>query len=164
MTTTTQVLEHFARIVRTSSIETRAQALLQLLTSMVAVDAAAILRLEQNRVLRPMAVEGFARDTPGRRIKLDEHPRLNRILESNTPQHFRVDHDFPDLFTGSLDDAYDSSATPELVGVLIDGDGVTFALLTLSTLAPHTFDALDSDCIKAFCSMAAEVLPKLQEQ
>jgi len=164
MTTTTQVLEHFARIVRTSSIETRAQALLQLLTSIVTVDAAAILRLEQNRVLRPMAVEGFARDTLGRRFKLDEHPRLNRILESNTPQHFRGDHDLPDLFTGSLDDAYDSSATHELVGFLIARDSVTWGILTLSTLAPRNFDALDHDCIKAFCSMAAEVLPKLQEQ
>ncbi len=164
MTTTTQVLEQFARIVQTTSIETRAQSLLQLLRSMVAFDAAAILRLEHDQALRPVAVEGFARDTLGRRFKLDEHPRLKRILESNGSQRFRDKSVLPDPFTGTIVDADDRHANHDLVGFLIAREGVTWGVLTMSALEPDTFDALDHDSIRAFCGLAGEVLPKLQEQ
>jgi anaerobic nitric oxide reductase transcription regulator len=132
----------------------RYRRLLDTLRALFPGDAAALLRLEGDTLV-PLAIDGLASDTLGRRFRVDEHPRFARLLARAEPTRFAADAGLPDpydglvLGVGAQLEVHDCLGCPLLIG------GRPWGLLTLDALDPATFDRLDIASLQAFVSLAA---------
>lgn len=80
----------------------RYERLVVTLQSHFGCQAVALLKLEQTQ-LRPVAAIGLEREVLGRRFLIEQHPRLQAILQSRQVVHFAPDSDFPDPYDGLVD-------------------------------------------------------------
>jgi len=134
--------------------EERYRRLLRSLRQLLPCDAVALLKLDGD-VLVPMSVEGLSPDTLGRRFKVQEHPRLKIILENSGPTRFSTDCDLPDPYDGLVDGHHGHLEVHDCLGCPLYVQDKPWGVITLDSLDPSTFGALDLDNLQAFSSLAA---------
>ena len=134
--------------------QNRYQRLLEAVRRVVPCDAAALLRLEGNELVS-LAIHGLRADVLGRRFRLDEHPRLERICRDDEPVRFAPDSPLPDPFDGML--LTDPTATARVhacLGCPLRVEGELVGALTADACAPGAFDMLDKRVLSALGALA----------
>jgi len=134
--------------------ERRYERLLDAFRASFPCDAIALLELDGG-VLVPRAVQGFSRDTLGRRFVVTEHPRLAQLLHSRSPVRFPADSALPDPYDGLVENAHGHLYVHDCMGVALYVEGKPWGVLTLDALTPGQFDAIDGDVFDAFAAVAA---------
>jgi anaerobic nitric oxide reductase transcription regulator len=132
----------------------RYRRLLDAMRALFPCDATALLRLE-GEVLVPLAIDGLSLDTLGRRFRLDQHPRLRILLESETPTRFPAHSSLPDPYDGLVQDHSGQLEVHDCLGCAIAVNGKPWGVLTLDALGAHRFDGVDLASLQAFASLAA---------
>ena len=136
------------------SAKDRYQRLLGALQRIIPFDASALLRLE-GEVLIPLAAHGLLPNAMGRRYARSDHPRLDRICNSNEPVRFPADSTLPDPFDGLLiKDAEALHHIHACLGCPLYVDEMLVGALTADALDPHAFDRLDRGFLKAVGAIA----------
>jgi len=149
--------------------ERRYERLLDAFRASFPCDAIALLELDGG-VLVPRAVQGFSRDTLGRRFVVTEHPRLAQLLHSRAPVRFPADSALPDPYDGLVESFHGHLYVHDCMGVALYVEGKPWGVLTLDALNPGRFDAIDGDVFNAFAAVAAatvraaEWIESLEEQ
>ena len=130
----------------------RYQRVLTALQELVASDAVAILRLE-NDVLIPEAAYGLAIDAMARRYPVASHPRLKTIVEAPGAVLFPADCPLPDPYDGLIG----SSALPvhDCMGCPLRIKDQVWGVLTLDALDVGQFSTEDLQTVETFASLAA---------
>lgn len=102
--------------------------------------AVGLLKQEEDS-LRPVAIEGLARETLGRRFQIAQHPRLSAILTSRSPVRFPPGSDLPDPYDGLLEQ-HEGEPLPvhDCMGISLFVDGALWGVLTLDALSDAVFD------------------------
>jgi len=139
----------------------RYRRLLQTLRTLLPCDATALLRLEGDALV-PLAVDGLSTDTLGRRFKVSEHPRFERLLASPGPTRFDADTTLPDPYDGLVEGLHEDLHVHDCLGCPLFVDEHPWGLLTLDALDPQRFDSLDLEALQAFASMAAATVTVAQ--
>ena len=100
--------------------------------------------------LRPVAVEGLAQETLGRRFVIASHPRLSAILASRKPVRFAPGSDLPDPYDGLLEQ-HQGKPLPvhDCMGVSLHINGTLWGALTLDALAGDVFNEGARDLLAA---------------
>ncbi len=96
--------------------------------------------------LRPLAVEGLAQETLGRRFVVAQHPRLSAILASRLPVRFPPGSPLPDPYDGLLDNHLgEPLPVHDCMGISLSVDGKPWGVLTLDAISGEIFDASACD-------------------
>ncbi|NLB99899.1 MAG: nitric oxide reductase transcriptional regulator NorR [Pseudomonas formosensis] len=132
----------------------RYRRLLQTLQACLPCDALALLRLDGGRLV-PVAVLGLSTDTLGRRFHVDEHPRLQYILEQQRATRFAADCDLPDPYDGLISGTSGPLQVHDCLGCPLHIDGRAWGVLTLDSLNPARFGSISLDTLEAFGHLAA---------
>jgi len=133
--------------------EQRYQRLLAAMLQIFPCDAAALLQLEED-CLKPLAVDGLSVDTMGRRFRVEEHPRLNRLLNARSPIRFAADSPLPDPYDGLVDGVDQQLHVHDCMGASLYIDEKPWGVLTLDAINPETFDQIDQTELRTFISLA----------
>lgn len=129
-------------LTRSLGAEDRYRRLLDTVTSLVACDAACLLRKDGDAFV-PVVSRGLTADAHGRRFRSGEHPRLDVIAAADEPVQFAPDSELPDPFDGLL--AVDPTALCHVhacLGWPLRAEGELVGLLTADALAPAAFDGI----------------------
>ena len=134
----------------------RAQRLVELVRRALPCDAVALLRLEGSSLV-PVAAHGLSPDLLGRRFSRAEHPRLDILCRAEEPTIFPADSALPDPYDGLVE------GEPHLdvhacLGFPLRVEGELVGLLTLDSLEPGTFDAVDKRFLAHLAALAAAAL------
>ncbi|ARU87898.1 nitric oxide reductase transcriptional regulator NorR [Pseudomonas sp. M30-35] len=143
-----------ADLSRDLSDDERYRRLLMALRQLLPCDAVALLKLE-GQVLVPLAVDGLSADTLGRRFKVDEHPRLNALLNNNGPMRFATDCELPDPYDGLVENHRGHLVVHDCLGCPLYVQEQIWGLITLDSLDPSSFGKVDLSTLDAFASLAA---------
>ena len=136
----------------------RYERLLQAVHRVIPYDAAALLRLDGDR-LTPVASSGLTEDAMGRNYPLDENPRLEIICRSSEPVMFPSDTGIPDPFDGLLeDDPRAHTGVHACLGCPLRVDGELIGALTADALAPDAFDGIDPLLLSAIGALAGAAM------
>jgi anaerobic nitric oxide reductase transcription regulator len=144
----------------TSSLSSkdRYQRLLQVVTSILKSDAAALFKKEKNG-LRVLVTENITESELKPTYPLRENPRLEVICRSKTPVIFPADSPLPDPFDAHLVNAMGAEhrvhsclGCPLIVGNELVG------VLTADSLAPGAFDDLDLKLLSTLSALAGAAL------
>ncbi|GAL30626.1 functional role page for anaerobic nitric oxide reductase transcription regulator NorR [Vibrio variabilis] len=112
----------------------------------------------QGDTLVPLAMQGLARDTLGRRFVIQEHPRFAEICAATSPVIFDADSELPDPFDGLLIDHHGDLPMHSCMGLpLIFGEKMLGAL-TLDSLAPNAFEDIPQRSLEVLSAVAASTL------
>ena len=134
----------------------RYQRLLRHIREVIPYDSAAMLRLEQDGGLSPVAVVGLVPETMGRRFRPAEHPRLQRILDAPGPIKFPKDLAAPDPFDGLLlRDASAAGRVHACMGCALRVEDETLGVLAADALSPDAFDGVDAETLGNFAALLA---------
>jgi anaerobic nitric oxide reductase transcription regulator len=141
-------------LTRALTAQDRYQRLLDAVRRVLPCDAAALLRLEGGE-LASLAVYGLRQDVLGRRFRLDEHPRLERICRGPSPVRFAPNSPLPDPFDGMLlDDPTGAARVHACMGCALHVEGEIVGALTADARAADAFDALDLRLLSALGALA----------
>ncbi len=132
----------------------RHRRLLETLRVLLPCDATAMLRLDGDWLV-PLAVNGLAGDTLGRRFRVAEHPRFAQLLDAPGPVRFAADCGLPDPFDGLVDGVQGHLPVHDCMGCALRVDGRSWGLLTLDALEVGRFSRVELDVLQAFASLAA---------
>lgn len=133
----------------------RYRRLLKAVRTLVPCDAAALLRLDGDWLV-PLAVDGLSSDTLGRRFKVDEHPRLQLLLEAEGPRRFPAGSRLPDPYDGLVEGMEgEQLEVHDCLGCVLRVGERPWGLLTLDALEAERFAPHDLDILQAFASLAA---------
>ncbi len=136
------------------SAQERYQRLLVALKKVIPYDAAALFRI-QDQTLVPVATIGLVPDAMGRRLRREDHPRLDMICKADRPVRFASDSPLPDPFDGLLADADHALARiHSCMGCPLNADGALIGVLTADAVDPDLFQALDLRFIQAVAALA----------
>lgn len=103
--------------------------------------ACALLKKEGN-ALKPLAVRGLVPDSLGRRFELNEHPRLNAIVNYRGVTHFPNRSTLPDPYDGLLAGVHAGDLNVhDCMGCPLYVDGKLWGAITLDSLQAGVFDA-----------------------
>ena len=141
----------------TDSLPTSAryQRLIAGLRRVVPCDAAALMRL-QDEVFVPLATEGLAPDTLGRRFDPADHPRLAAAIAAGQPVRFAADDPRPDPYDGLIAGVADGYARVHAcMACPLYAGGELIGLLTVDALEPGVFDNIDMRAFHTFAALAA---------
>ncbi len=139
--------------------EDRYERLLDTVRKVIPCDAAALMRVEKENALVPIAVFGLTPDTLGRRFELKDHPRLEEIGKSKTPVVFSPHSELPDPFDGLLESEELSRARIHAcLGCPLIVDNVFIGALTADAVDPQSFAKMDPGFLAALGALAATVL------
>ncbi len=150
-------------------VEQRYKNLLSAMQRIFPCDAAALLQLD-GHMLKPLAIDGLSDDTMGRRFVVEEHPRLARLLHSREPVRFAADSDLADPYDGLVHTEDHLLHVHDCMGASLYIDDQPWGVLTLDSLNPGSFDAIDPIELRTFISLtnatvkAAERIDGLQER
>lgn len=132
----------------------RYRRLLQALQRLLPCEAVALLRLE-GEYLVPVSVIGLGADTLGRRFRVAEHPRFERLLASREVTRFPADSELPDPYDGLIEGHAGSLEVHDCLGCPLYLQDRLWGLLTLDALEPERFERVDLDTLAAFAGLAA---------
>jgi anaerobic nitric oxide reductase transcription regulator len=172
--TTMDKLETLAAIATnltaTLSAEDRYQRLLEALHIAIPYDAAALFRVEAEKLI-PLAARGLTPDAMGREYSRKDHPRLETICNSHGPVIFSKDSSLPDPFDGLLTKAPRTSHhIHACLGCPLYVEGQLVGVLTADALTPNAFDHLPKEYLNVIGLMAGaqmqtvDLLTALEEQ
>ncbi|MFA0087474.1 nitric oxide reductase transcriptional regulator NorR [Vibrio sp. E150_011] len=140
-----------------SNDQQRFDTLLNTIRKTVHCDSVALLS-QQGNTLVPLAMQGLARDTMGRRFVIAEHPRFSQICSSLSPVIFDADSDLPDPFDGLLMDHHGDLPMHSCMGLpLIFGDKM-LGVLTLDSLSTKAFNDIPQRSLEVLSAIAASTL------
>lgn len=109
--------------------------------------------------LRPVAVDGLARETLGRRFIVAQHPRLSAILASRPPVRFPPGTPLPDPYDGLLDNHQgDPLPVHDCMGISLFPDGKLWGALTLDALSGDVFGESARDDLARMALLAETVI------
>lgn len=134
--------------------EERYRRLLQALRELLPCDAVALLKLEGDTLI-PMAVDGLNTDTLGRRFKVNEHPRLELLVQQPGPTRFATDCDLPDPYDGLVENHQGHLEVHDCLGCPLIVQDRIWGLITLDSLDPTSFGTIDISNLEAFASLAS---------
>ncbi|MCA8978231.1 MAG: nitric oxide reductase transcriptional regulator NorR [Planctomycetes bacterium] len=134
----------------------RAQRLVDAARDALGSDAAALLRVRDD-MLEPIAETGLSPDLLGRRLRMAEHPRLQRICAAPGPVRFDADSDLPDPFDGHIG-SDPRHRVHACLGCALRVDGQLVGVLTADALDPHAFDDLDDRMLEHLGALAGAAL------
>ncbi|MFT3718399.1 nitric oxide reductase transcriptional regulator NorR [Pseudorhodoferax sp.] len=132
----------------------RYRRLLDAVRQLLPADAAALLRLEGDELV-PLAVDGLAPDTLGRRFRVDRHPRLATLLAAGGPLRFAPDCGLPDPYDGLVEHVHGHLPVHDCMGCALRVQERPWGLLTLDALALSRFDAVDMAALQSLADLAA---------
>ncbi|WP_445366002.1 nitric oxide reductase transcriptional regulator NorR [Microbulbifer sp. ANSA001] len=135
----------------------RFERLLSTIRKAIKCDAVALLGLNEN-VLTPLAVQGLARRTLGRRFVVNEHPRLAQICASENPVRFPSDCDLPDPFDGLLLDREGDLPVHSCMGLPLYSDNHLVGLLTLDSMASDAYGQISDRTLELIAALSAATL------
>ncbi|MCB1662004.1 MAG: nitric oxide reductase transcriptional regulator NorR [Pseudomonadales bacterium] len=141
--------------------EIRYKRLLDAMQSIFPCDAAALLELDGNTLL-PLAIEGLADDTMGRRFAVDQHPRLARLLHSREPVRFAADSNLPDPYDGLVETEDHHLHVHDCMGVSLYIDDEPWGVLTLDAMKTGTFDEIDPIELRTFIGLTEATVKAAQ--
>ncbi|MBP0047761.1 nitric oxide reductase transcriptional regulator NorR [Marinobacterium sp. AK62] len=116
-------------------------------------DAVALLKL-RGTALHPLAACGLSDDTLGRTFRVDDHPRLARILLSREPVRFEADSELPDPYDGLVNAPEATLHVHDCMGIALYVEEKPWGVLTLDALEPGVFDGIDPMELRAFIRLA----------
>ncbi|QJR82389.1 nitric oxide reductase transcriptional regulator NorR [Alteromonas pelagimontana] len=137
--------------------EDRFGRLLTTVRKVIACDAVALMR-KQDGLLIPLAVQGLAPGTMGRRFDIDAHPRLEQICADTLPTRFPSDSNLPDPFDGLLSSPEDDLAVHSCLGLPLHSDGELIGVLSMDSLAPQAFDKISDDTLEILAALSSATL------
>ncbi len=120
----------------------RFERLLQAIRQAIPCDAIALLRLRGD-VLEPVVFAGLLPETQGRRFRLGEHPRLDRILSSRSVVRFDCDTDMADPYDGLVSDVEGALHVHDCMGISLYVEDSPWGVITLDAMRPGQFDDVD---------------------
>ncbi|GGB91030.1 anaerobic nitric oxide reductase transcriptional regulator [Marinobacterium zhoushanense] len=141
-----------ADLSRDIPVSLRYRRLLEAMLKIFPCDAAALLKLEGEQ-LKPLAIEGLSPDTMGRRFRIDEHPRLSRLLHSRSPVRFAADSELPDPYDGLIPTEDHQLHVHDCMGASLYIDDRPWGVLTLDAMQPDTFDRIDPTELRTFIGL-----------
>lgn len=134
---------------------------LETLAALLPCDAIALLRLDGDH-LTPLAVHGLRPDAMGRRFRVDEHPRLARILQQAGPVRFSSSSTLPDPYDGLVENQHGHLDIHDCLGCSLFIDDRLWGVLTLDALEPAQFGAIGLDTLEALCRLAAATVKAVE--
>ena len=144
----------------------RYRRLLTAVRTLVPCDATALLRLDDDSLV-PLAVDGLSSDTLGRRFRVDEHPRFQRLLQAEGPMRFPAGSRLPDPYDGLVEGMEgELLEVHDCLGCVLRVGERPWGLLTLDALDAERFLPQDLDILQTFASLAAatvSVADRLQQ-
>ena len=138
--------------------EDRYSRLLEALRKVIPYNAAAILRIKNDRLM-PLVAIGLSDDVMGRSFLLREHPRLDIISKSDAPVKFPANSNLPDPFDGMIaEDAGSFHQVHACLGCPLMVEDQLIGVLTADAYNPNVFDNISTEFLSAISSLAAESL------
>jgi anaerobic nitric oxide reductase transcription regulator len=89
-------------LTQSMALEVRYQQLLQAWSELFLCDACVLLKLEGDTLI-PQAAIGLNRGFMGRRFEISDHPRLERIVQTQGVVRFSANSTLPDPYDGLID-------------------------------------------------------------
>ncbi|USD68255.1 nitric oxide reductase transcriptional regulator NorR [Vibrio sp. SCSIO 43136] len=139
------------------------QKLLEGIDSVFPCDASALFILDSEGFLKPVAVKGVASSVLGRRFFPKAHPRLEAIMQSQTPVRFSADSELPDPFDGVLLTEATTIDVHDCLGCSLYVEGELVGVLTMDSLTVGAFDVIEPVTIETFAALAAATLRNLAQ-
>ncbi len=134
--------------------EDRYDRLLRILRRVIPFDAAALLLVEDNKLV-PVAATGLTPDAMGRIYEINDHPRFKVICQARMPILFAKDNALPDPFDGMLiSDPDGLKHIHACLGCPLHVQDKLVGILTADALDPEVFDHLPMEYLQAVASLA----------
>lgn len=148
-------------LIRGLTRKDRFEYLLDRLRKAIECDAVALLvfrKFKDEKQLIPLAIEGLAKETLGRRFNIADHPRFEIICKSEHPVRFQADCPLPDPYDGLIQ--LHSGALPihSCMGLPLHFQNTLIGVLTLDSLTPRVFDELPENTLELIGHIAAVCL------
>ncbi|MCI1740401.1 MAG: nitric oxide reductase transcriptional regulator NorR, partial [Pseudomonas veronii] len=138
------------------SHQDRFQRLINTLRQLLGCDASALLRYEQ-RLFRPLAIDGLAPDVLGRRFSLDAHPRLEAIARAGDVVRFPAESHLPDPYDGLIPSRQDLKVHA-CIGLPLFADQTLIGALTIDGMDPAQFDHFSDEELRLVGALASAAL------
>ncbi len=140
------------------STEARYQRLIAAVRKVVPCDAAALLRLQEGHLV-PVVAEGLVPDALGRRFAPAAHPRLQAILGAPEPVRFPADDPRPDPYDDLIQDVTaEELHVHSCMGCSLRVGEDLVGALTVDSLRPGAFDAVDDRVVATLAALAAATM------
>ncbi len=137
--------------------EDRFDRLLTSIRKAINCDAVALLAVN-DQVLTPLAIQGLAADTLGRRFHTRDHPRLAAICSAPRPLRFAADAPEPDPYDGLLMAQAGDLPVHACMGLPLYSDDQLIGVVTLDSLTPNVFDSIPARTLELISAMSAASL------
>jgi len=134
------------------------QRLIDSLHQVFPCDASALLVLDQEGFLKPVAVQGLSSAVLGRRFFPSTHPRLEAIVHSKHPVRFEANSELPDPFDGLLLTESTHIDVHDCLGCSLYVENKLVGVLTLDALDVGAFDSIEMIQLETFAALAAATL------
>ncbi|WP_264300119.1 nitric oxide reductase transcriptional regulator NorR [Microbulbifer hainanensis] len=137
--------------------EDRFDRLLSTIRKAINCDAVALLSYH-DRLLKPLAIQGLAKEALGRRFQIEDHPRLRDICAAQEPVRFTDDADYPDPYDGLLLAEAGDLPVHACMGLPLYADRDLIGIVTLDSLTPGAFDQIPQRTLEIIAAMSAATL------
>ena len=141
--------------------EERYRRLLVAIRETIPCDAIVLLRLTHD-TLEPLAFEGLSPEAAGRRFKVDQHPRLERILSSRNLVRFDSDSDLPDPYDGLINTPNHELHVHDCMGISLYIDEKPWGVITFDALRPGQFEDIEPRQQQAAIALTRSVITAVQ--
>ncbi|WP_338411520.1 MULTISPECIES: nitric oxide reductase transcriptional regulator NorR [Pseudoalteromonas] len=128
--------------------------LLTVLETVIASDASALLEL-QGEQLKPLAIKGLMPDSLGRRFKLNEHPRLEAICNTQQPLQFAHDCPLPDPYDGLLLAKTGDIPVHACLGLPLFDQQQLLGVITFDSLNANAFNAISAQTLSTLQTLCS---------
>ncbi|MAD16815.1 MAG: nitric oxide reductase transcriptional regulator NorR [Alteromonadaceae bacterium] len=119
---------------------------------------AVVLLIHQGEQLKPLAIQGLAADTLGRRFNLSDHPRLSLICAGTQPVRFASDSPLPDPYDGLLLAKEGDLPVHSCMGLPLYSDNQLMGVVTLDSLSPEAFSEIPERTLQLITALSAATL------
>lgn len=128
--------------------------LLSTIRKTITCEAVAVLAVK-GELLVPLALQGLSKDTLGRRFVITEHPRLEKICQSNKFIRFPSDCVLPDPYDGLLITQGGNLPIHACMGIPLHFEDQLIGVLTLDSLIPDIFNDIPERTLEVITAMAS---------
>ncbi|MDO6558888.1 nitric oxide reductase transcriptional regulator NorR [Paraglaciecola chathamensis] len=119
---------------------------------------AVVLLVNRGEQLTPLATQGLAPDTLGRRFKLSDHPRLALICAASQPVRFPSDSPLADPYDGLLLAKDGDLPVHSCMGLPLYSDNKLIGVVTLDSLRPNAFNDISDRTLQLISALSAATL------
>lgn len=151
------LLEVALDLANSINTEDRFDRLLSSIRKAIRCDAVALLSVQQ-QVLVPLAIQGLAPDTLGRRFLLSEHPRLAALCQAKAVYRFPPDCPLPDPYDGLLLAHSGELPVHSCMGLPLYSDGQLMGLVTIDSLQAGAFEHINDRTLTLIAALSAATL------